>query len=173
MFGQEVMTMLGLAKCRKIGILTIGIVAAIFASFAIFGGVVAAKHYIQTPCEVLKVKDGDTINICIPDYERINKEEELHGSPDGGLLKEIEDLRLEDIDCPEGDTEEEKRAKAFTEDFLRQGDVTLSVEIVDGYKWGHHDKRGKYRRLIGDLIVGGESLSDALVRSGFGMVRWS
>ena len=33
---------------------------------------VAAKHYVETSCEVVRVVDGDTVDIQIPDYEEIN-----------------------------------------------------------------------------------------------------
>ena len=111
--------------------------------------------------------DGDTIEIDIPDYEKINKKEDLHDTRYGGVLHATEKLRLEGVDCSEMDTHEGERAKAFTEQFLKEGDVTVSIYIVDGTKWGHYAKGGKYGRLIGDLVVGGRSLSDELVRNGF------
>lgn len=150
--------------------LAIGIIAILLVSSTIFG-VVEAKHYVETPCEVLGVIDGDTIEIQIMDYEKINEREYLHDTPYGGVLHRTERLRLEKVDCPEMDTPEGKKAKAFTEQFLKGGSVTVSIYIVDGTKWGHYAKRGRYGRLIGDLVVGGRSLSDELVRNGFAIYK--
>ena len=65
----------------------------------------------------------------------------------------------------QGPSYEGEKAKAFTEQFLGSGAVSVSIYIVDGTKYSHYAKRGKYGRLIGDLLVGGRSLSDALVRN--------
>jgi endonuclease YncB( thermonuclease family) len=150
--------------------LAISIIAIFLVSSAVFE-VVEAKHYVSTPCRVLKVIDGDTIDIQIMNYDKINEREYLHDTSYSGVLHATERLRLEGVDCPEMDTHEGERAKAFTEQFLKGGSVTVSIYIVDGAKWGHYAKRGKYGRLIGDLVVGSKSLSDELVRNGFAIYK--
>jgi len=42
---------------------------------------------------------------------------------------------------------------------------------VDGTKWGHYAKHGKYGRLLGDLLVDGKSLSDELVKNGLAVYQ--
>jgi endonuclease YncB( thermonuclease family) len=145
--------------------LAIGIIA-ILLLFSVFFGVVEANHYVKTPCKVLKVIDGDTIDIRIPYYEEINHRETLYDTPFGGELHETERLRLEEVDCPEMDTHEGEEAKAFTKQFLSGGDVSVRIYIV-GLGAGQYVKKGKDNRLIGDLVVDGKSLSHELVRNGF------
>ena len=145
--------------------LGIGIIAILLVVSAFFG-VVEAKHYLGTPCEVLRVIDGDTIDIRIPYYEEINYRETLYDTPFGGVLHETETLRLEDVDCPEMDTHKGEEAKAFTEQFLKEGDVSVRMYIV-GLGAGQYAKKGKDNRLIGDLVVDGKSLSHELVKNGF------
>jgi len=117
------------------------------------------------------VIDGDTVDIEIPDYNEININEDLHDTPYGGLLHAKETIRLEGVDCPEMDTGEGIEAKAFTENFLKSGNVSVKIYIVDGTKWGHYAKHDEYGRILGDLLVDGKSLSDELVKNGLAVYQ--
>ncbi|BDC36407.1 hypothetical protein MTLP_10890 [Candidatus Methanoliparum sp. LAM-1] len=120
----------------------------------------------NVPCTVIEVIDGDTIEVAIPSYDKINKEEDLHDTSYGCVLHATERIRLEKVDCPEMNESGGNEAKTFTENFLKNGNVSVKIYIVDGANWGHYVKNDKYGRILGDLLVDGKSLSDELVKNG-------
>ena len=96
--------------------------------------------------KVIKVYDGDTFKVNLPCNIDV-------------LCKKIS-IRVKDIDTPELKTKDkcEKKqaikAKGFTADFLKQGQVDLLK-----------CKRDKYFRLLCDVYVDGENLATELLKN--------
>lgn len=68
-------------------------------------------------------------------------------------------IRLAGVDTPEltKNPEPAKRAKKFTSDF-----VLVSACTITNPKWD------KYGRVLADIVCDGKSLSEALIKGGFG-----
>ena len=130
-------------------LLTFGFsVAVLIATFGFFTQIVTSKEYNY---KILKVVDGDTVQIEIP-----------------GLPTELGhvSLRILHVDTPEKgahakcDLERDKSDKAtkFVKDTINNGKV-IKVEVK---KW---DKYGG--RVLGDLIIDDKRLSTRLLEAGF------
>lgn len=88
--------------------------------------------------EVIRVIDGDTI--------RVKTDFRSFDFP----------IRLARIQAPEIDTREGIISKEYLENKI----LNKKVDILINYK----NRTGKYGRLIGDIIFGGESMSEAMIR---------
>jgi micrococcal nuclease len=82
------------------------------------------------------------------------------GVADGDTITVMRDhqsvkIRLDGIDCPEKRQAFGKRAKQFTSKFVFGKTVTVKVVTRD-----------KYRRMVGEVLLDGRSLNQALVRVG-------
>lgn len=92
--------------------------------------------------------DGDTVTINIPSVHP------LLGSEIG--------LRIEGIDTPEirgsnqCEKDKAKEAKAFVENMIKKGSKLMVRDA----------KRGKYFRIVGELVVDGKSVGEALLKAG-------
>lgn len=100
---------------------------------------VYARDY---PATVLIVKDGDTIECKI----------EL-----GLGIYKVESIRLNGIDAPEMSTAEGKAVKKELEQLLQDKQVVISTS---------NDKREKYGRLLGEVIVNGINVNQLLIKKG-------
>lgn len=100
---------------------------------------------------LLYVYDGDTFKIDIDEYPPI-------------IGKNIS-IRVAGIDTPELRSKDPEikikayQAKIFTTKFLKNGKTLLLKNI----------RRGKYFRLVADVIVDGKSLSDELIKNGLAL----
>jgi micrococcal nuclease len=100
-------------------------------------------------CEVVKVIDGDTVDVDI--------------DLGFGVWLKDERVRLYGIDTPESKTRdlEEKKygllAKKFVQTFLEGKKVKLVTR--------EYDSKGKFGRILGDLHVDGFSLCECLIGS--------
>lgn len=105
-----------------------------------------AHRFFEGP-EVVKVYDGDTITVNIPD---------VHPLLGKGLS-----IRISGIDTPEirgkCDKEKElaKRARAVSKAFVESGDIRLV-----------HCQRGKYFRLACQVFVHGIDVGELLIQQG-------
>jgi micrococcal nuclease len=100
-------------------------------------------------CEVVKVIDGDTVDIDI--------------DLGFGVWLKDERVRLYGVDTPESrtrDLEEKKyglHAKKFVQTFLKNKKVKLVTR--------NYDSKGKFGRILGDLHVDDLSLCESLINS--------
>lgn len=102
------------------------------------------------PTQIHSVYDGDTFKVSIAQWPAI--------------VGDRINVRVAGVDTPElrGHCDREKqlarKAKAHTVAFLRSGG---NVEL-------HNVQRGKYFRIVADVYVNGESLSESLIMAGLG-----
>tara|TARA_B100002019_G_scaffold286691_1_gene297550 strand:+ start:889 stop:1290 length:402 start_codon:yes stop_codon:yes gene_type:complete len=98
-------------------------------------------------CKVVRVVDGDTVDIDI--------------DLGFGVWLHKERVRVMGIDTPESRTRDkvEKRfgllAKEFVEKFLQTGDVILTTK--------KYDAKGKFGRILGDFVCNGRTLSKVMI----------
>ena len=97
----------------------------------------ALSDYLNCPCKVVKVTDGDTVNV-------LDKANILHK------------IRLQGIDAPER-----------KQDFGRKSRQNLAGYIAGLYIEVEHDKRDRYGRIIGKLIRGGQDINLLQIKDGF------
>ena len=99
-------------------------------------------------CKVTRVVDGDTVDIDI--------------DLGFGVWLHKERVRIYGIDTPESRTRDkiEKRfgllAKEFVEQFVKGSSVILRTQ--------KYDAKGKFGRILGDIIVDNKSLSDTMIQ---------
>jgi endonuclease YncB( thermonuclease family) len=117
----------------------------------------AASYYYSAPtlagdfgdkeATVIKNHDGDTMTVSIPDWPSV--------------IGDKISVRVYGIDTPEilGKCADEKAkallAKAFTEKFVNAKQITLK-----------NIQRDKYFRILANVYVGENSLSEALIKAG-------
>ena len=98
-------------------------------------------------CKVIRVVDGDTVDVDI--------------DLGFGVWLHNERVRIQGIDTPESRTRDkvEKRfgllAKEFVEDFFKIGDVILTTK--------KYDAKGKFGRILGDFKCNGRTLSKVMI----------
>ena len=99
-------------------------------------------------CKVTRVVDGDTVDIDI--------------DLGFGVWLHKERVRIYGIDTPESRTRdlEEKKFGLMAKDFVK-GFVKGSSVILRTQKY---DAKGKFGRILGDIIVDGTSLSDTMIK---------
>jgi micrococcal nuclease len=106
-------------------------------------------------CKILRVVDGDTVDIDI--------------DLGFGIWMHRERVRMMGIDTPESRTRDlvEKAfglaSKQFVKDNLPIGSMHVLKTEID--KKGE-DAKGKFGRVLGDFIIDGKRLTDMLVESG-------
>ena len=99
-------------------------------------------------CKVTRVVDGDTVDIVI--------------DLGFGVWLHKERVRIYGIDTPESRTRDkiEKRfgllAKEFVEQFVKGSSVILRTQ--------KYDAKGKFGRILGDIIVDDKSLSETMIQ---------
>ena len=99
-------------------------------------------------CKVLKVVDGDTVDVDI--------------DLGFGVWLHKERVRIYGIDTPESRTrdKEEKKyglmAKEFVKQFVKGDSIKLTTQ--------KYDAKGKFGRILGDIIVDNKSLSDTMIQ---------
>ena len=99
-------------------------------------------------CKVRRVVDGDTVDIDI--------------DLGFGVWLHKERVRIYGIDTPESRTrdKEEKKyglmAKEFVKQFVKGGSIMLTTQ--------KYDAKGKFGRILGDIIVDNKSLSDTMIQ---------
>jgi endonuclease YncB( thermonuclease family) len=116
-------------------------------SLFIFSNADAINYGTVTINEVTSIYDGDTFRATIKDYQSI-------------IGKRIP-IRISGIDTPElrGKCKKEKilalKAKQFTVSMLR---AAHTIEL-------HNMQRGKYFRIVADVIADGVSVGDELLKN--------
>ena len=99
-------------------------------------------------CKVTRVVDGDTVDIDI--------------DLGFGVWLHKERVRIYGIDTPESRTrnKEEKKyglmAKEFVKQFVKGDSIKLTTQ--------KYDAKGKFGRILGDIIVDNKSLSDTMIQ---------
>jgi len=99
-------------------------------------------------CKIRRVVDGDTVDIDI--------------DLGFGVWLHKERVRIYGIDTPESRTrdKEEKKyglmAKEFVKQFVKGDSIKLTTQ--------KYDAKGKFGRILGDIIVDGTSLSDTMIK---------
>lgn len=97
----------------------------------------ALADYLNCPCKVVKVTDGDTVNV-------LDRTKTLHK------------IRLQGIDAPE-----KKQA------FGRKSTQNLAKHVAGQNVKVKYSKRDKFKRLVGKLIKGGRDINLQQVKDGF------
>ena len=99
-------------------------------------------------CKIRRVVDGDTVDIDI--------------DLGFGVWLHKERVRIYGIDTPESRTrdKEEKKyglmAKEFVKQFVKGDSIKLTTQ--------KYDAKGKFGRILGDIIVDNRSLSDTMIQ---------
>ena len=99
-------------------------------------------------CKIRRVVDGDTVDIDI--------------DLGFGVWLHKERVRIYGIDTPESRTrdKEEKKyglmAKEFVKQFVKGDSIKLTTQ--------KYDAKGKFGRILGDIIVDNKSLSDTMIQ---------
>ena len=99
-------------------------------------------------CKITRVVDGDTVDVDI--------------DLGFGVWLHKERVRIYGIDTPESRTrdKEEKKyglmAKEFVKQFVKGDSIKLTTQ--------KYDAKGKFGRILGDIIVDGTSLSDTMIK---------
>ena len=105
-------------------------------------------------CKVTRVVDGDTVDIDI--------------DLGFGVWLHKERVRIYGIDTPESRTRdlEEKKfglmAKDFVKKFVKGDKRNIKSNII--LRTQKYDAKGKFGRILGDIIVDGTSLSDTMIK---------
>ena len=105
-------------------------------------------------CKVTRVVDGDTVDIDI--------------DLGFGVWLHKERVRIYGIDTPESRTRdlEEKKfglmAKEFVKKFVKGDKRNIKSNII--LRTQKYDAKGKFGRILGDIIVDGTSLSDTMIK---------
>jgi len=97
----------------------------------------AFADYLKCPCKVVKVTDGDTVNV-------LDRTKTLHK------------IRLQGIDAPE-------RKQAFG----RKSTQNLAKYVAGQNVEVEYNKRDKYKRIVGKLIRNGRDINLQQVKDGF------
>ena len=99
-------------------------------------------------CKITRVVDGDTVDVDI--------------DLGFGCWLHKERVRIYGIDTPESRTrdKEEKKyglmAKEFVKQFVKGDSIKLTTQ--------KYDAKGKFGRILGDIIVDNKSLSDTMIQ---------
>ena len=99
-------------------------------------------------CKVTRVVDGDTVDIDI--------------DLGFGVWLHKERVRIYGIDTPESRTRDKEEkvfgllAKDFVKQFVKGSSVILRTQ--------KYDAKGKFGRILGDIIVDNKSLSDTMIQ---------
>ena len=99
-------------------------------------------------CKVVHIVDGDTVDVDI--------------DLGFGVWMRKQRVRLYGIDTPESRTrdKEEKKyglmAKEFVKQFVKGDSIKLTTQ--------KYDAKGKFGRILGDIIVDNKSLSDTMIQ---------
>ena len=99
-------------------------------------------------CKITRIVDGDTVDIDI--------------DLGFGVWLHKERVRIYGIDTPESRTrdKEEKKyglmAKEFVKQFVKGDSIKLTTQ--------KYDAKGKFGRILGDIIVDNRSLSDTMIQ---------
>ena len=105
-------------------------------------------------CKVTRVVDGDTVDIDI--------------DLGFGVWLHKERVRIYGIDTPESRTRDlaEKKfglmAKEFVKKFVKGDKRNIKSNII--LRTQKYDAKGKFGRILGDIIVDGTSLSDTMIK---------
>ena len=105
-------------------------------------------------CKVTRVVDGDTVDIDI--------------DLGFGVWLHKERVRIYGIDTPESRTRdlEEKKfglmAKDFVKKFVKGDKRNIKSTII--LRTEKYDAKGKFGRILGDIIVDGASMSDTMIK---------
>jgi micrococcal nuclease len=105
-------------------------------------------------CKIRRVVDGDTVDIDI--------------DLGFGVWLHKERVRIYGIDTPESRTRdlEEKKfglmAKEFVKKFVKGDKRNIKSNII--LRTQKYDAKGKFGRILGDIIVDGTSLSDTMIK---------
>jgi micrococcal nuclease len=98
--------------------------------------------YKKFPCELVRVKDGDTYVILVDLNTPFKIKTEIT-------------VRVNKVNCPEKNTLAGKNATEFAKDYLREKELTINVSGLD-----------KYGRYVCDLTVNNEDFASILIKNG-------
>ena len=105
-------------------------------------------------CKITRVVDGDTVDVDI--------------DLGFGVWLHKERVRIYGIDTPESRTRdlEEKRyglaAKEFVKQFVKGDKRNIKSTII--LRTQKYDAKGKFGRILGDIIVDGASMSETMIK---------
>ncbi len=99
--------------------------------------ILANADYLNCPCRVVKVTDGDTVHVL---DQRKNRHK----------------IRLQGIDAPE-------RSQAFG----KKSTQNLAYLAANKFIEVEYSKRDRYRRIVGKLLLKGQDINLQQVRDGF------
>ena len=97
----------------------------------------AISDYLNCPCKVVKVTDGDTVNVL-------------------DQTKTQHKIRLGGIDAPER-----------SQDFGRKSTENLAGYVAGKYIEVEYSKRDRYGRIVGKLVKDGRDINLLQVKDGF------
>ena len=110
-------------------------------------------------CKILRVVDGDTVDIDI--------------DLGFGMWMHKERVRMMGIDTPESRTRDkvEKKfglaSKQFVKDMMPVGSKQGLKTQIDR---SGEDKKGKFGRILGDFLIAGKKLTETMIKEGYGVV---
>ena len=110
-------------------------------------------------CKILRVVDGDTVDVDI--------------DLGFGMWMHKERVRMMGIDTPESRTRDkvEKKfglaSKQFVKDMMPVGSKQVLKTQIDR---SGEDKKGKFRRILGDFLIDGKKLTETMIKEGYGVV---
>ena len=109
-------------------------------------------------CKVLRVVDGDTVDVDI--------------DLGFGVWMKKERVRMMGIDTPESRTRDkvEKKfglaSKKYVKDVMPVGSSQILKTEIDR---SGEDKKGKFGRILGDFIIDGKKLTKQMITDGYGV----
>ena len=110
-------------------------------------------------CKILRVVDGDTVDVNI--------------DLGFGMWMHKERVRMMGIDTPESRTRDkvEKKfglaSKQFVKDMMPVGSKQVLKTQIDR---SGEDKKGKFGRILGDFLIDGKKLTETMIKEGYGVV---
>ena len=113
----------------------------------------------QYLCKILRVVDGDTVDVDI--------------DLGFGMWMHKERVRMMGIDTPESRTRDkvEKKfglaSKQFVKDMMPVGSKQVLKTQIDR---SGEDKKGKFGRILGDFLIDGKKLTETMIKEGYGVV---
>ena len=121
------------------------------------------RHGFSSKCQVTNVVDGDTLTISLTRQFNVRL---IHENDEGKYFN-----------CPEKNTQEGKDAKAFVESITSGYTTphgTINPEITLFVPTGEDNKLmdiNSFSRILGEIWVGEQKLTDILLQQGYGELK--
>ena len=110
-------------------------------------------------CKILRVVDGDTVDVDI--------------DLGFGMWMHKERVRMMGIDTPDSRTRDKVEKKfglasnQFVKDMMPVGSKQVLKTQIDR---SGEDKKGKFGRILGDFLIDGKKLTETMIKEGYGVV---